>query len=56
VNPYSKPLSKAQNRDDLVTLFKVFREVERHIGGTDWDRVLEAFRERAKELGIVWKG
>ncbi len=54
-------LQNVQTRDELALVWKYYRLAKQMIddrgwSAKDWPAVIEAFKTRAGELGIEWKG
>lgn len=49
-------LREARTRADLAQTWKVCREVKQHFQDLEWEPVEEAFKQRAIDLGLEWKG
>lgn len=49
-------LKATKDRDELALTWKVCREVKINFPDFEWDPVVQAFRKRAADLGLEWKG
>jgi hypothetical protein len=48
-------LREARTRADLAQTWKICREIKTWFPALDWEPVEEAFKQRCKDLGLVWK-